>query len=218
MQNPPGQLVKTCQALEEEQEKQQEEQNDKMKLWAGQYCHAPWAPDSPERARMHQVLMRIQPTIKRQYPKEPIAYITVKSATINAWTVPGRPQSFVCMPTAMIDFMSNDGELAFVMGHETGHAVDEACKGHARDNATQRTCETRADAVAFDLLVKSGFSPLDAGAAFGKLEMYSGDIRTDGKAQLQALARNHPMTPARVQHMHDMLKQYNAVMNGPLAH
>lgn len=104
------------------------------------------------------------------------------------------------------------------MGHETGHAVDEACKGHPRDNATQRNCETRADAVGFDLLVKSGFSPLDAGAAFGKLEMYSGDIRTDGKAQIQALARNRPMTPARVQRMHDMLKQYNAVISGPLAH
>ena len=84
--------------------------------------------------------------------------------------------------------------------------------------STQRKCETRADAVGFDLLVKSGFSPLEAGAAFGKIEMYSGDIRTDREAQIQALAGNHPMTPERVRHMHDMLKQYNAVTSGPLAH
>ena len=189
-----------------------------MTAWAGQYCRAPWAQDSPERARMHQVLLRILPTIRREYQKEAIAYIAVKSSTINAWTVPGRPHSFVCMPTAMIDFMSSDGELAFIMGHETGHAVDEACKGHPKgNNAIQRECESRADAVAFDLLVKSGFSAFDAGAAFGKLEMYSGDIRTDRQAQMQALARNHPMTPERIQHMRNMLKQYNAVIRGPLA-
>jgi predicted Zn-dependent protease len=72
--------------------------------------------------------------------------------------------------------------------------------------------------VGFDLLVKSGFSPFEAGAAFGKLEMYSGDTKTGLGAQLQTLGKNHPMTPDRVQHMHDMLNQYNAVLKGPLAH
>jgi len=71
--------------------------------------------------------------------------------------------------------------------------------------------------VGFDLLVKSGFSPYDAGAAFGKLEMYSGDIKTGVQAQLQALGRDHPMTPDRVQHMRDMLTQYKVVLKGPLS-
>jgi len=65
--------------------------------------------------------------------------------------------------------------------------------------------------------VKSGFSPYDVGAAFGKLEMYSGDIRTHLAAQFAALGKDRPMTPDRVQHMHDMLTQYNAVLKGPLA-
>lgn len=118
----------------------------------------------------------------------------------------------------MIDLMSSDGELAFIMGRESGHAVDETCKGHPRnDKAIQRTRETRADAVAFDLLVKSGFSAYDTGAAFGKLEMYRGGIRTDRQAQVQALTRDHPMTPDRIQHMRNMVIQYNAVIKGPLA-
>jgi Zn-dependent protease with chaperone function len=45
----------------------------------------------------------------------------VKSPTINAWTVVGETRSLICMPTAMVDFLSNDGEVAFIMGHEMGH-------------------------------------------------------------------------------------------------
>ena len=110
------------------------------------------------------------------------------------------------------------GELAFVIGHETGHAVDQACKGPKNGLSTQRACESRADAVGFDLLVKSGFNAFEAGAAFGKLEMYSGDIKTDVEAQLQVLGKDHPMTPDRVQHMRDILTQYKVVLNGPLVH
>ena len=118
----------------------------------------------------------------------------------------------------MIDFMSSDGELAFIMGHETGHAVDGACKGSKHNKAVQRVCESRADAVGFDLLVKSGFSAYEASAAFGKLEMYTGDINTDQRAQLQALNNDHPMTPDRIKQMRAMLAQYNKVLKGPLSH
>jgi len=108
--------------------------------------------------------------------------------------------------------------LLALAASEMGHAVDQACKGaNKNDMAVRRTCESRADAVGFDLLMKSGFSPYDTGAAFGKLEMYSGDIKTGVQAQLQALGRDHPMTPDRVQHMRDMLTQYNVVLKGPLS-
>jgi len=142
---------------------------------------------------------------------------------VSSWnsllmTVVGENRSLICVPTAMVDFLSSDGEVAFIMGHEMGHAVDQACKGaNKNDMAVRRTCESRADAVGFDLLMKSGFSPYDTGAAFGKLEMYSGDIKTGVQAQLQALGRDHPMTPDRVQHMRDMLTQYNVVLKGPLS-
>jgi len=90
---------------------------------------------------MHQTLLRLQPTLRRQYPGQKIAYIAVKSPVINAWTAPGQTSSYVCMPTSMIDFMSSDGELAFIMGHETGHAVDGACKGSKHNKAVQRVTQ-----------------------------------------------------------------------------
>jgi Zn-dependent protease with chaperone function len=216
LKNPPTELSEVCRTLEQEQGKKEEQRKEMMEFWAGKFCGAPWAPDSSQRARLQQVLPRLLPALQRQYQGQIVTWLVVKSATINAWTLPGEPNSFICMPTGMVDFLSSDGELAFVMGHEIGHAVDEACKTRRNDIGVQRVCESRADAVGFDLLVKSGFSAYDAGAAFGKLEMYSGDIKTGLGAQLAALGRDHPMTPDRVQHMHDMLTQYNAVLNGPL--
>jgi Zn-dependent protease with chaperone function len=218
LENPPEELADVCRKLEEEEEKKKEQTKENMEFSAGKFCGAPWAPDTPQSARVKQVLPKLGPTFHRQYPSQNATFLVVKSPIINAWTLIGNPRSLMCLPTGMIDFLSGDGELAFAMGHETGHAVGQACKNHKNDLSEQRVCESRADAVGFDLLVKSGFSPFEAGAAFGKLEMYSGDIKTDLGARLQALGKDHPMTPERVQHVHDMLAQYKVVLNGPLAH
>jgi predicted Zn-dependent protease len=216
--NPQAQLADICRAYDDEQEKKKEQSKENMQFWSAKYCGSPWAPDSPQRAKLAQVLPKLLPTFQRQYAGQGVTFLVVKSPTINAWTVVGERGSLICMPTAMVDFLSGDGEVAFIMGHEMGHAVDQACKGPKNDMGVRRTCESRADAVGFDLLVKSGFSPYEAGAAFGKLEMYSGDIKTGVQAQLQALGRDHPMTPDRVQHMRDMLTQYKVVLKGPLSH
>src|SRR6266853_1583419 len=210
--NPQTQLEDICRAYDEEQEKKKEQSKENMQFWSAKYCGSPWAPDSTQRAKLAQVLPKLLPTFQRQYAGQGVTFLVVKSPTINAWTVVGESRSLICVPTAMVDFLSGDGEVAFIMGHEMGHAVDQACKGPKTDLAMRRTCESRADAVGFDLLVKSGFSPYDAGAAFGKLEVYSGDIKTGVQAQLQALGRDHPMTPDRVQHMRNMLTQYNVVL------
>ena len=218
LENPQAELADVCRTLEKEQANKKEQIKETMEFSSGKYCGAPWADGTPEGTRVKQLLPKLGPTFHRQYHGEAITFLVVKSSTINAWTFMGNPRSFICIPTGMIDFLSSDGELAFVMSHEIGHGVDEACKSQKKDLSTQRVCESRADAVAFDLLVKSGFSPYEAGAAFGKLEMYSGDTRTDLAAQFVALGKDHPMTPDRVQHMHDLLNQYNAVYKGPLAH
>jgi predicted Zn-dependent protease len=216
--NPQAQLADICRAYDDEQEKKKEQSKEQMQFWSAKFCGAPWAPDSPQRTKAAPIFQKLMPTFQRQYAGQSVTFLVVKSPIINAWTIVSDSRSLICMPTAMIDFLSSDGEVAFIMGHEMGHAVDQACKGPKNDMTVHRTCESRADAVGFDLLVKSGFSPYDAGAAFGKLEMYSGDIKTDLRAQLQALGRDHPMTPDRVQHMRDLLRQYNAVIKGPLSH
>ena len=124
--NPQAQLADICRAYDDEQEKKKEQSKENMQFWSAKYCGAPWAPDSPQRAKLAQVLPKLLPTFQRQYAGE--------------------------------------------------------------------------------------------AAAFGKLEMYSGDIKTGVQAQLQALRREHPMTPDRVQHVRDMLTQYNVVLKGPLSH
>ena len=185
-------------------------------MLAKEYCKGTWAENSSQRVRMHQMLLRIEPALKQQFPHETITYVAVNSRVINAWTIPGSNHvNVVCMPTAMIDFMSADGELAFVMGHETGHAVDESCKQAKAKNrnnlALVRKCEDRADKVGFFLITHSGFSPYEAGAAFGKLSMYSGDAR---ETKFQELFQNHPMTTERIQHMHELVAKYQAESGG----
>jgi predicted Zn-dependent protease len=219
IKEPPSQLADTCQTLEDDQAAKKEAAKENLEFAAGKYCGAPWVPDSSEATSVNRLLPKLRTTFKREYPGRSVLFLPVKSPVINSWTViADSKKSLVCMPTGIIDFLSNDGELAFVMGHEIGHAVDQACMRTKKDKAEQRVCEARADAVGFDLLVKSGFSPYDAAAAFGKMEMYSGDTKTGLGAKLLALGNSHPMTPERIEHMHSMLTQYNAVLNGPLAH
>jgi predicted Zn-dependent protease len=219
IKDPPAQLVDTCQTLEQDDAAKKETAKENLEFAAGKYCGAPWAPSSPEAVRIDQLLPKLKASFTREYPGRSVLFVPVKSPVINAWTIVGdTKKSMVCMPTGFIDFLSGDGEIAFVMGHEIGHAVDQACMRTRKDKAEQRVCEARADAVGFDLLVKSGFSPYDAAAAFGKIEMYSGDTKTGMGAKLLALGNSHPMTPDRIEHMHNMLTQYTAVLNGPLAH
>jgi predicted Zn-dependent protease len=210
-------LADVCRTLQLEKQKAQQQDTENMQFWSAKYCGAKWAPDSAERVQWVRVKTKMMPTLTRQY-HVPITFLIVDSPVINSWTIPGDKVNFICMPTKMIDFLSSDGQIAFVMGHEIGHAVDPICKHINRnDLAARRACESRADAVGFDLLFKSGYSPFDVGAAFGKLEMYSGDINTDKNARQAALSKDHPMTPDRIAHMRQMLGQYNAVISGPLA-
>lgn len=53
-------------------------------------------------------------------PNEPFYYFPVKSQEINAFTLPG---AFIGINTALILATKNEDELAAVMAHETGHAV-----------------------------------------------------------------------------------------------
>jgi predicted Zn-dependent protease len=189
------------------------QQQQQMEKYAQRVCQAPWAGENdPERLKQAEAVARLRPILARQYPNERIAYITIQSNVVNAFTYTiGDHLSVVCMPTAIIDMMGSVGEIAFILGHETGHAIDEACKAaKAQKNSLQltRQCELRADRVGFSLLVAAGYSPYDAGGSFGKFEMYNGDTKTGIGAKLAALSNDHPMTPQRIDQMRQMLIQY----------
>jgi hypothetical protein len=57
------------------------------------------------------------------------------------------------------------------------------------------------------LFTASGYNPFDAAGAFGRLEVYSGDISTGVAARLLALGQTHRMTPDRIAHMRALLNQ-----------
>lgn len=168
-----------------------------------------------------------------------IRVVVVSSNVINAWTVRfNMSDSLICVPDAMAHFMGDaEGELAFILSHEIGHALDDQCKTQAGRLAVaqsrgslgatlgglfggergaaaasrlsqQKGCEERADEIGFYLFTLSGYNPFDAAGAFGRLEMYMGDTRTGVLARLSALSSDHPMTPDRISHMRTLLIAY----------
>ena len=155
----------------------------------------------------------------------------VTGNVINAWNADLNPsQSLVCIPISMVVFMSGaEGELGFIVSHEVGHALDDACKtpsgrtevaiasqpfsafvgallgGRYSTAVVQQSCEARADAIGFALFTAAGYNPFDAAGAFGRLEMYIGDASTTLTARFAALGKDHPMTPDRIGQMREML-------------
>jgi predicted Zn-dependent protease len=154
----------------------------------------------------------------------------VDSGEINAYHhALNANESLICIPVAMVRFMGEaEGEMAFILSHETGHALDVTCKsesgraqigsqtlsgelnkllgGSGRSPiAEQRVCENRADAIGFALFVAAGYNPFDAAGAFGRLEMYLGD--TGILSRLASLANDHPMTQDRIAHMRVLLHE-----------
>ena len=139
-----------------------------MENLAKTVCHATWAKDSQERAKMQAALEKIRPGIPSGYK---VLYIAVDDPTaITASThvnALGQRQSVTCMPIGYIDFESKEGEIEFTLAHETGHAVDEPCYGH-NHQSQQLTCERRADDIAFAILQKAGIDPKVAVSLFKK--------------------------------------------------
>lgn len=194
---------------------------------AQRLCHAPEITSGPEFDKMEAIHTRIEPVLSN-VPEHDIDVAVVASGVINAWDVHLAPRSdFLCMPVAMVRFMGDgQGELAFIVAHELGHALDDACKSPgARAQMTnptlsgalgrllvgpqwdrlqeQKTCEARADEIGFRIFTAAGYLPFDAAGAFGRLEMYLGDSGLAGR--LRSLQSDHPVTPDRIRHMRTLL-------------
>lgn len=189
----------------------------------------------PERAELDRIERRLLGAIKPDASHR-IRIALSRARTINAWEVPvDSTRYLVCVPVPMVHFMGEaEGELAFVVAHEIGHALDDVCRTRrgrlavARSEgslgaalgqllggdraafkysalAQQKGCEERADEIGFLIFTAAGYNPFDAAGSFGRLEMYTGDTDTGILGHLQNLASDHPMTPERIAHMRALL-------------
>lgn len=154
---------------------------------------------------------KILEQLKAAEPSLHVVMALVLSNEINAHTMAqwatmrdGSRVSLVCVPTSFVEFVRNEDELAFFIGHEFGHAVDAACFGQ-HNRGDQVLCETRADEIGFKLLLRAGYSPYAAAGAFGRIEMYSGDTATGISGLFRQLASDHPITPNRIANMRRLL-------------
>lgn len=132
--------------------------------------------------------------------------------------------SLICIPVVLVHFMGGtEGELAFILAHEIGHATDKRCKtlkgrfgvaplatlfGRISGDGAggQRACEARADELGVNLMTRAGYDPEDAAAALQRLDM-SG-MSTAGPvllARLAALGEDHPITADRIHHIRKLI-------------
>lgn len=203
-----------------------------------QVCRGGEIKSGPEFEVFQRAVKKLA-TVVNQDQQHEIYPALVNNSEINAWAVNfDMRNSLLCIPVAMVQFMGDaEGELGFIIAHEVGHAVDDACKtqtgrvavansrnslgaflggllggeqGAASASAIsqQRGCEARADAIGFQISTAAGYSPYAAAGAFGRLEMYTGDTSTGVLARLVDLGRDHPMTPDRIKHMRMILMSY----------
>jgi predicted Zn-dependent protease len=197
-------------------------------------CGVSEITNGPEHTELNRIAQRLYSVVKDD-GRHHVHIALLHSNAINSWEATVDATHFlVCIPQAMVRFMGDaEGELAFVVAHELGHALDDVCRtadgrlavaksqgsiaaalgqllGGARGAyelsglAQEKGCEERADEIGFLIFTQAQYNPFDAAGAFGRLEMYSGD--TGGVLnQVRALSSGHPMTADRISHMRELL-------------
>jgi len=154
---------------------------------------------------------KMMATSQRMYGDGRLIILLISSTEINAWSSPHwiegpTPVSLVCIPSSMADFIRNEDELAFVIGHEIGHTVDAACRTRAQvTRENQTACELRADDIGYELISRMGYDGYAAAGYFGRWEMYSGELETGLVGSLHQMGMDHPITPKRIENMRRLL-------------
>ena len=190
------------------------------------YCEAPQISSGAEVEKVAAITHRLGVADPR------IAIVVSNSPRLNAWNVKVyTDSSLICVTAGLVHFMDgNEGELAFILGHEIGHAADDRCKdpdgraqvadqsksgaalavlfGHgAGDGARdQRACETRADEFGLNLMTGAGYDPENAPAALERLSGVSGDTGPGLFGRLAALRDEHPIMADRIRHIRKLIK------------
>jgi Zn-dependent protease with chaperone function len=189
------------------------------------YCEAPRVSAGAEVERVAAITRRLGVADPH------ITIAVTNSLRLNAWNVKqSSSDSLICVPLGLVRFMENEGELAFILGHEIGHSFDDRCKdpdgraqvadeskpgtalailfGHGSGDGAreQRACETRADEIGLNLITRAGYDPEDAAAALGRISGYSGDNGAGLFGRLAALRNEHPLIADRIRHLRKLIE------------
>ena len=199
------------------------------------YCEAPQISSGAEVERVTAITRRLG--VENPH----IAIVVSNSPLLIAWNVQVfTDSSLICVPAGLVHFMKGDeGELAFVIGHEIGHATDDRCKnpsgrarvsdqsksgtalailfGHGSGDGAgdQRACETRADEFGVNLMTHAGYNPEDAAVALGRLSGCSGDTAVGVFGRLAALRNEHPLIATRIRHIRKLIARQRSEIPNP---
>ncbi len=184
------------------------------------FCHASQIHSGDEFNEVTGIALRLADA------KPHIHFAITNSSVVNAWDVNlSSDASLICIPVALVHFMGGtEGELAFILAHEIGHATDKRCKtlkgrfrvaplatlfGHISGDEAggQKACEARADELGVNLMTRAGYDPNDAAVALERLSNMPG-MSTAGPlliARLEDLGEDHPITPDRIHHIRKVI-------------
>jgi hypothetical protein len=186
-----------------------------LRLEIGKVCGLPFdeqlGPTTGSAIALDAVVSRLSRARESLGFNIPVVVAPVGQDIVNAYTfsnMGGKHVALICLPAGMRKITSDaPEELAAVLAHEMGHAVDSVCWNYRqRSLAGQRSCEARADTYGFAIFVRAGYNPFAFAGLFGRLEMDYGDTNTGILSRLaNAIASNHPMTPDRIDHLRQML-------------
>ena len=194
------------------------------------YCMAPQFSGGPEFDQVESIAQHFA-VVDPRIQDPCIRFALTGSPRFDAWEVEvSANTSLICIPIALVHFMGNsEGELAFIIAHEFGHALDDRCKslngraqaadrsasgsvlatlfghGSGDGSADQRACESRADELGLRLMTRAGYDPQDAVAALRSLGNDSGDHGAGPFARLAALRKDHPIMADRIRHLRKLI-------------
>ena len=117
----------------------------------------------------------------------------VDSPNLNAYT----DRQDVYITTAMLEYIENTDELAFLMGHELGHIIDFKYNNHIWIGPPS---ETRADIIGLHVANNAGYKGCKGAGLFFRLHQDFGDNKS----------HSHPMNSKRF--MYTMCNEIRSVI------